>query len=78
VWLAFLLKFSNLQKTSDRTFFGKLFREKIKRRLPLGNFFWQHPKIFSVYVACPGDDAENFSLSLDQNFLFGNLFCTKN
>jgi hypothetical protein len=39
---------------------------KKKRRLPLGNFllFWGSTLIFIVYVACPGDDADEFLLPL--------------
>jgi hypothetical protein len=51
-------------KTSDRNFVsGKLFCKKIKRRLPLGIF---------VYMACPGDDADEFLLPFDQSF-FGQF-----
>jgi hypothetical protein len=54
---------------SDRKIFCKPFRKKNKRPLPLCNlFFWQHPEVFIVYAACPGDDADKFSLPLDQNF----------
>jgi hypothetical protein len=28
----------------------------------------QHPEIFNVYLACPGDDADEVLLPLDHNF----------
>jgi hypothetical protein len=75
VWLVFLLKFSDLQCLQTETFFASLFATKIKRDLPLCNkFFWQHPEVFIVYAACPGDDADKFSLPLDQNFFLASLF----
>jgi hypothetical protein len=35
------------------------------------------PKIFIVYVACPGDEADKFLLPLDQNFFFACFFANK-
>jgi hypothetical protein len=48
----------------------QLFQEKIKRQVATWQFFtffWQHPD-FIVYVACPGDDADKFLLTLYKNF----------
>jgi hypothetical protein len=36
----------------------------------------QHPEIFNVYLACPGDDTDEVLLPLDHNF-FGKLFAIK-
>jgi hypothetical protein len=37
----------------------------------------QRPETFSVCVACPCADADKFSTSYDENFLFGKVSCEK-
>jgi hypothetical protein len=39
--------------------------------------FWQHPEIFIVYVACPGEDADEFLLPLDQKLFLASFFAKK-
>jgi hypothetical protein len=58
----------------QKLFFGKFFAKR--RCLPLGNFYFfllQHPEIFIVYVAYPGEDADKFLLPLNQNFFWQAL-----
>ncbi len=36
-------------------------------------FFWQHPEIFILYVACPGDNADESEGQSPKNYR-GKLF----
>jgi hypothetical protein len=60
VRLAFLLKFSTLQRFQTETFFGKIFCDKNKKMLAA----WQLLKfcLTAPVLWCTGDDADKFLL----------------